>query len=438
MRSSIQVGALAWTALVLTVVGPIRAQTPLGPAFSFQGRLKQNGQPVNGTVTLAFSLYDAAGAGSPPVGGNQLGVEQTVAGVGVTDGLFTVVLNSAGQFGTNAFDGNARWLQIAVNGTVLAPRQPVNPAPYALVVPGLDGHSLNASDGNPQDALYVDAAGRVGIGTTSPQSLLHINGNERSLRLQNGSQIYDFLAEPFLFRLRANDKDVLRYEPVPDNFTLGGGSQGVTTAQGSVSVKSRLAVGTNVDQNWTVYLNGDTLIKGTKLILDAGSIGVGTHNPQAKLHVVGTVRSSIVEITGGADLAEPFEVRGQQEVRPGMVVSIDPEHPGELRVATQAYDPTVAGVISGAKGLSAGLVLRQEGTSADGKHPVALTGRVWCWCDADAGGAIAPGSLLTTSDTPGHAMKVGDHARAQGAVIGKAMSRLDKGQGLVLVLVNLQ
>ena len=84
-----------------------------------------------------------------------------------------------------------------------------------------------------------------------------------------------------------------------------------------------------------------------------------------------------------------------------------------------------------------GLTLRQKSTLADGNHPVALTGRVWCYVDADAA-AVEPGDLLTTSDVPGHAMKVTDHARAQGAIVGKAMTRLKQGRGLVLVLVSLQ
>jgi len=35
-------------------------------------------------------------------------------------------------------------------------------------------------------------------------------------------------------------------------------------------------------------------------------------------------------------------------------------------------------------------------------------------------------------------MKVLDYAKAQGAILGKAMSGLDAGTGLVLVLVTLQ
>jgi hypothetical protein len=62
---------------------------------------------------------------------------------------------------------------------------------------------------------------------------------------------------------------------------------------------------------------------------------------------------------------------------------------------------------------------------------------VWCYCDA-ATQAIQPGDLLTTSDTPGHAMKATDREHSHGAVLGKAMTALNDGErGLVLVLVNL-
>ncbi|MHC4696037.1 MAG: hypothetical protein ACYTFA_04760 [Planctomycetota bacterium] len=147
----------------------------------------------------------------------------------------------------------------------------------------------------------------------------------------------------------------------------------------------------------------------------------------------------ILTIEGGADLAEPFDVTGGvAAAEPGMLVSIDPHNVGKLAVSDSAYDCKVAGVISGAGGIKPGMLMGQTGSIAHGEHPIALTGRVWTLCDTSVE-PIEPGDLLTTSDTPGHAMKVTDTARAQGAVIGKAMSRLAKGErGLVLVLVNLQ
>jgi len=120
-----------------------------------------------------------------------------------------------------------------------------------------------------------------------------------------------------------------------------------------------------------------------------------------------------------------------------MLAAIDPQHPGQLRIADKAYDTTVAGCVSGANGIKPGLTMEQEGTVAEGSLPVALSGRVYCWADASYG-PIQPGDLLTTSDTPGHVMVVTDYEKARGAIIGKAMSSLDYGKELVLVLMALQ
>ena len=115
---------------------------------------------------------------------------------------------------------------------------------------------------------------------------------------------------------------------------------------------------------------------------------------------------------------------------------IDEDHPGRLKRCEAPYDTRVAGVLSGANGIHPGIALKQNGVLDQGEN-VALSGRVYVLADAQSA-PIKPGDLLTTSDTPGHAMKVTDHARAQGAILGKAMSSLSQGRGLVLVLVTLQ
>ncbi len=179
-----------------------------------------------------------------------------------------------------------------------------------------------------------------------------------------------------------------------------------------------------------------TVGSGYSLFLaEDGSVGVGTSAPAATLDVAGTTRTEVIQITG-ADVAEKFPVSAP--VEPGMVVAIDPERAGELRLASEPYSRLVAGVVSGANGLKAGAVLGHlPGNEA--APPIALSGRVWCWCDAEAGGAIAPGDLLTSSATAGHAMRADEkHELPRGCVIGKAMSRLDSGRGLVLVLVQPQ
>ncbi len=151
----------------------------------------------------------------------------------------------------------------------------------------------------------------------------------------------------------------------------------------------------------------------------------------------GPARVDVLEITG-ADVAEKFptsESRG--DVKPGMVMEIDPGQSGKLRISRGAYNRRVAGVVSGAGDIPVGAILGNLPGHQDAPA-IALSGRVWVQCDASSG-AIEAGDLLTTSETSGHAMKAVDHTRAQGAVLGKAMSSLAQGEtGLVLVLVNLQ
>ncbi len=172
---------------------------PLGTAFTYQGRLNDGGNPVNGSYDLRFTMYDATN------GGNITGGPLTNSAVGITNGLFTLVLD----FGA-AFDGNARWLEIGVRPTgsvgaftTLSPRQPLTAAPYALYAPNAGVAAaaapgsitatalangavtaaklapgavsqLGASDGSPTNAVQVNANGLVGIGTNAPVAGLQV------------------------------------------------------------------------------------------------------------------------------------------------------------------------------------------------------------------------------------------------------------------------
>jgi hypothetical protein len=175
---------------------------------------------------------------------------------------------------------------------------------------------------------------------------------------------------------------------------------------------------------------------GGAIVLEPESYVSGANaNNSVTIANTGNVSVKNITIRGGADVAEPFDFSSDQ-IAPGSVVIIDDENPGKLKLSKSAYDTRVAGIISGANGVNPGLSLHQEGI-LDGSQNVALGGRVYVLADASYG-AIKPGDLLTTSKTPGHAMKVLNHDKAQGAILGKAMSALKSGKGMVLVLVTLQ
>jgi hypothetical protein len=109
---------------------------------------------------------------------------------------------------------------------------------------------------------------------------------------------------------------------------------------------------------------------------------------------------------------------------------------GQLHLSTQAYDRRVAGVVSGAGPYRPGLVLDRQQDTQD-RQPIALVGKTFCKVDASLT-PIRVGDLLTTSDIPGFAMAATDPIRAFGAVLGKALSSLDVGRGMIPILVTLQ
>ena len=116
-----------------------------GTAFTYQGRLNNNGASAGGSYDLTFTLFATNTSGVALAG------PVTNAATAVTNGLFTVTLD----FGGGLFTGSTnRWLEIGVrtNGvgsfTTLAPRQQITPAPYAIfanTASNLSGTILNSS-----------------------------------------------------------------------------------------------------------------------------------------------------------------------------------------------------------------------------------------------------------------------------------------------------
>ena len=139
-------------------------------------------------------------------------------------------------------------------------------------------------------------------------------------------------------------------------------------------------------------------------------------------------------VFNNADCAEEFDVTEVAGVEPGVVMVIDDD--GRLRPSYREYDRKVAGVVAGASGCRPAIVLGRH-ASGSNRYPIALNGRTYCRVDASYH-AIDVGDLLTTSPTPGHAMKANDPARAFGAVIGKALRPLRQESDLIPILVSLQ
>ena len=463
LRFPLAVAALV-AALACAFAVNTASATPLGTAFGYQGRLLRSGTPINGTVDFRYTLWDAA------IAGVQKGASITNLGVAVTDGLVATTLDFGAQF-----DGNQRWLQIEVQGAsdvsfvLLTPRQEVLPVPYAmwagsggssfslpfLGIMGLPStlfevrNTMNASTAGALRAEALAGTAIEGVTTLGNKDAIH------GLRTGDGNNASAVYGEATQFSIgvkgtaqlgagvsgySSNYNGVVGTTDSGPSFGVYGRNFGLDyTGAGVFGYASNFATGV-----YGYSLAGIGVLGKTDIVNQAGVKGT-TGNGGAyggwfentgggvALYTNGEAQVGVLTILGGADLAERFETAEHAE--PGTVLAIDPDSPGRLRVADGAYSHTVAGVVSGANSLSAGVVLGDN--DAKSGQPVALSGRVWVRCDASAS-PIRPGDLLTTADRAGFAMKAADRERAPGAILGKAMSSLETGTGLVLVLVSLQ
>lgn len=418
--------------------------------------------PNGNTLTLAATgaggsgIWSLSGASTYYSGGNVgIGTSMPAASLEV-DAQDAVHLLGDKPFLTflDTTAGNARGVIRTVNGSV-----------HLYTESYMNG-------ANPLAFLALNNSGNVGIGEGNPvgklevvaQDALHLRGNQPFLTFQdstagnargiirsvNGSvnlftESYVNGANPLALLSLNNSGNVgigegnpsAKLEVVAQDALHLRGDKPFLTFQDSSAGNAR---GVIRSVNGAVNLFTESYMSGANPLAyltlnNNGNVGIGTANPQAALDVNGTTQTKVLTITGGADLAEPFELSGA-EASKGAVVVIDEEHPGRLKLSAKPYDTRVAGIVSGANGINPGISLRQRDALEAGQN-VALSGRVYVQADATPG-AIKPGDLLTTSNTPGHAMKVTDHAKAQGAILGKAMSSLSEGRGMVLVLVTLQ
>ncbi len=524
----------------LALIPPASAQEPVGTAFTYQGSLQKNGQPVDGSADFRFTLWDAA------QGGNQIGPMVPKNTVDVVEGVFTV---EELDFGVDPYTANeARWLEIDVRSPSgqgefeKKERQRLRPTPFSLATRGIivaaDGRvaiGRTVSDGklsvNDSDLIGVWGSSTNGVGVkgSSTKSMgvfgwhasqtgieagvlghtMSVMANAAGVRGEvtssapgdlsagvrginngkaaNGIGVYGSQAgtgygvygtaggigvygssrltgvyglhtgETGTFpgvwgETNSRSTSATGVRGIILSTTPGTGSIGVLGINKGLNARGYGVKGMHDSGGTGVYgVSKGTGVLGESTTAFPGVIGkskdgrgvwgesvsgpgvYGSSTNGLAGEFDGTVSVTVLEIAG-ADLAEKFPV--SEEVKPGMVVAIDPGHPGKLCLARGVYNRRVAGVVSGANGLSVGAILGNMKGNEDAP-PIALSGRVWVYCDA-AQTPIEPGDLLTTSDTAGHAMKVTDHTRAPGAVLGKAMTALKDGKGFVLVLVSLQ
>ncbi|MCK6559668.1 hypothetical protein L6R21_10770 [bacterium] len=219
--------------------------------------------------------------------------------------------------------------------------------------PGGGGYDLTLSTANGElgvvnEQMRITYSGNIGIGTPSPLGQLHLrggSGSQMNAIITTNNDLPELMLSRWHGANNAFSNARIGFGEHPGG---GGYDLMLSTANGELGAVN--------EQMRITY---------------SGNVGIGTTSPTSKLEVVGTTTTKVLKITGGMDLAEPFEISENQPIPKGALVIIDEENPGQLKSSHQAYDKRVADAISGAGGINPGITLTQEGVLLDGGQNVA-------------------------------------------------------------------
>jgi hypothetical protein len=286
--------------------------TPMGTAWTYQGRLIDANGPADGRYDLQFALFT-----DPILSSSQIGPTVDVNDLDVIDGYFTVELD----FGNSVFNGDARWLEIGVRPwdsgerhTLLSPRQEVTPTPYALYTENAGTDNDWMVSGND---MHSTPSGNVGIGTTNPAEKLHIigdillDGGGGIAFTDNNTRIHKSSDDLYL----EADDDI--YIWPDDDIRMDGttlfvdGSEnrvgiGTTVPGAPLEVKhsdwadivkigmsgtlNSLILSSGVD--WASISGGTTNQDHIVIRHSTGNVGIGTSTPNSALEVEGTIHTT--------------------------------------------------------------------------------------------------------------------------------------------------
>jgi hypothetical protein len=163
-----------------------------------------------------------------------------------------------------------------------------------------------------------------------------------------------------------------------------------------------------------------------------GDVRIRNNAGNETIHLNGETGDIILK---NGDAAEDFDVADPEEAVPGTVMVL--EEDGRLHPCGRAYDRRVVGVVAGAGAYRPGVILDRDPGRGTTRAPISIMGKVSVRADATVA-PIGVGDLLTTSGNAGCAMPVTDPGAAFGAVLGKALTPLRDGVGMVDMLIGLQ
>ena len=401
------------------------------PMINYQGRLLDpvTGQPKpDGSYAMGFRLYTVASSGSALWTENK--------SITANKGHFSTLLGDTTPLDPTIFNGQDLYLGITVGGDLEAtPRQFVAHAAYALFAENaananqLEGKASSAfapSAHSHDDRYFSEAeADSRFINTAGGET---ISGNSRSplLAVEQAGAANGLVGTTASTTVGQAALVGIAGSPAGTTINSPSGVLGDSKDQRGV-----IGVSANNDGVFGWSTNNDGVAGQSIEAYGVNAYSQKSHGVYANGATYGFYTpDKIFAGAGYSDIAEHMPAAA--DVEAGDVVVIDPNNDEHVIKSSQPNDPTVAGVIATDPAMLIG--------QADSPSPLALAGRVPVKVSAE-NGPIQRGDLLTTSGTPGHAMKatktlVNDMPfYIPGTIIGKALGELETGTGLIVVLI---
>ncbi|MBE0573537.1 hypothetical protein IH575_01395, partial [Candidatus Dojkabacteria bacterium] len=316
---------------------------------------------------------------------------------------------------------------------------------------------FNIRNSSSVSTMFLSPAGNVGIGTSTTTYKLNITDTIYSSKLLatlvNRTDakllLYDFGTENWA-GIGVNGNGDIQYKTGTSGSNYFVMTNAGRFAVGHINPCSQLAVSNTTIQG-VIDAGCPTLfsaIKGTTIANNETLTGVLTNQPNSNAWHAWAVATSNTGAFdweyrflgngnaladggwsgSGADVAEVYTINGPGE--PGDLVSISTaelaqNNPGKTLFMSvgKPYDTLMTGVISTNPGLVAGIGGAENMIDPNfqlPEKPVALSGRVPVKVNLE-NGPIKAGDFLTSSSTPGVAMK----ATKTGRVLGQAMEDYD-------------
>ncbi len=435
----------------------------VGTGFTYQGHLKDNGNPANGAYDFQFKLFDAVS------GGAQVGSTVTLDDVPVSHGLFTVKLD----FGVGAFGGGARWLDIAVRPgasvgayTTLSPRQELTPTPYAQALPNVYtnegvnfvgvGRNFRISGNEVFGIRYVGNPNQYGgmyVETSDPSGWpfygYATNGSFRAWTYYNG-EIGDWFLYNAGIRLHVPNEGGLRIGPSLDyslvisNTTGSDGIRVLDTGDDSIQIGSPPDVA-----NYGVYIPSPGVSTYGLWPNTANALGqwaLYTVDNISAGNVVAAAFSLVAKVTGpdALTVGDVVAVTGVADPLPGS----QPYLP-LVRLADDTRFTGVIGVVESrmvwepAPGKEEESLHSADGPAQPGDY-VSLVIYGVAQVKVDPGATIAAGDRVTASDLAGRVRTLqtrtveGMLVTEGTQVIGIALAAPTTDQGTIPVFVTLR